>query len=689
MGFVAGVDVGGTFTDLIMVDGETGDVRVAKVPSTPTNQAEGVMAALRAAGADLHALQAIVHGTTVATNAILERRGSRCGLITTHGFRDTLEIGRRTRPFSYGLIGHYEPLIPRNLRIEVRERIGAAGQVLTPLDEDGVCRAVQRLREAGAESVVVCFLHSYANPAHEARALAIVRETWPNRFVSGSIEVLPEFREFERVSTMAVNGYVQPLMHRYLTALASRLEEAGCAGQLLVIQANGGTMAAHVAAERAVNTVVSGPAAGVIAAAHIARLAGFEHVVTCDMGGTSFDVGVILGGKPTISAEKEIDYSLPVRVSMIDLTTIGAGGGSIATVDAGGILQVGPASAGAVPGPICYGLGGTAPTITDANLHLGRLSRDRLLAVRQAASLAEVERGLVDKVGAPLGLDATAAAEAIVRVGNDKMAGAIRMVTLERGHDPRDFALLAFGGAGPLHAVALARELHIPTVIVPLMPGITSALGCLLADMRHDFVRTVNQRVDALEFAVLVALFAEQAAQGRAILADERVPITAVDTLHEVDMQFDGQTHVIRLEVGPNVTDAAGLARLFRAAYRDRFGVELDEMTPKVINARTSVLGRRTPIDLRRIAASRASGAATGGAAERRPVWHAGALHDTPVHSRDALAVGTKLEGPAIVEQLDATTWIEPGCVAVVDEYRNLIISLTGAAPSREPHIRR
>jgi len=680
MGFVAGVDVGGTFTDLIMVDGDTQDVCVAKVPSTPANQAEGVMTALGAAGADFLALQAVVHGTTVATNAILERRGSRCGLITTAGFRDTLEIGRRTRPYSYGLIGHYEPLIPRNLRLEVRERIGARGQALVPLSEDDVRQAVRRLREAGVEAVVLSFLHSYANPAHERRALEIVRELWPNRFVSASVDVLPEFREFERVSTMALNGYVQPLMHRYLTALETQLAQAGCAGQLLVIQANGGTMAAGVAVERAVNTVMSGPAAGVIAAAHISRMAGFDNVITCDMGGTSFDVGVILGGKPGITAEKEIDYSMPVRVSMVDLTTIGAGGGSIAHVDAGGILQVGPASAGAVPGPICYGRGGTTPTITDADLYLGRLSRERLLAVREPAALADVERGLLEQVGEPLGLGARAAAEAIVRVGNDKMAGAIRMVSLERGHDPRDFALFAFGGAGPLHAVALARELSIPTVIVPLLPGLTSAMGCLLADMRHDFVRTVNQRVDALDFAALTALFAEQAAQGRAVLEAEGVPVTEVAELHEVDMQFDGQTHVIRFEVGPETVDPAGLAGLFRAAYRDRFGVELEEMTPKVINARTSVIGRRTPIDLGRMTATRASGTDGAGASvETRRVWHDGAAQQARVIARERLSVGARLEGPAIVEQLDTTTWIEPGWTAVVDAYLNLIVTQTGA----------
>ncbi|HUO63286.1 MAG TPA: hydantoinase B/oxoprolinase family protein [Terriglobales bacterium] len=685
MEYVAGVDVGGTFTDLIMVNGETQDVRVAKVSSTPGNQAEGVMAALRGTDADFGALQAVVHGTTVATNAILERRGSRCGLITTQGFRDTLEIGRRTRPYSYGLIGHYEPLIPRNLRLEVRERIGAQGQVLTSLDEDDVREAVRRLLDAKAEAVVISFLHSYANPDHERRALEIVRALWPNQFVSASIEVLPEFREFERVSTMALNGYVQPLMHRYLGTLETRLAEAGSAGQLLVIQANGGTMAAGVAAERAVNTVVSGPAAGVIAAAHISRLAGFQNVITCDMGGTSFDVGVVLGGKPSITAEKEIDYSMPVRVSMVDLTTIGAGGGSIAHVDAGGILQVGPVSAGAVPGPICYGRGGDAPTITDANLYLGRLNRERLLAVREAAALADVERGLVERVATPLGLDVAAAAEAVVRVGNDKMAGAIRMVTLERGHDPRDFALFAFGGAGPLHAVALARELSIPTVIVPLLPGITSAMGCLLADMRHDFVRTVNRRVDTFDFADLSALFAEQAAEGRAVLEAEKVPVTEVVELHEVDMQFDGQTHVIRLEVGPDITDVAGLARLFRVAYSDRFGVELEEMTPKIINARTAVIGRRAPIDLRRLTAGRASGDAVVSEGTRR-VWHDGAAHEARVVSRDSLGIDARLEGPAIVEQLDTTTWIEPGWTAVVDEYRNLIITRTGAtrvAPAR------
>ena len=495
---IAGVDVGGTFTDLVLVDEATGDVRLAKVPTTPDNQAFGVLAALDETAVALRELAAIVHGTTTTTNAMLERNHARVGLITTRGFRDVLELGRRTRPQPYGLIGSFRPLIERQYRLEVDERMDAGGEVVRELNEAEVEWAAQRLRELGAESIAIHFLHSYLNPAHEDRAAEIVRRVWPNRYVTVGHKLLSEYREYERGVAAAVNAAIQPVLHRYLERLQDELAGRGFGAELLVMQGNGGTAAASIAAEAAVNTVMSGPASGVIAAAYTATQSGFPHVVTYDMGGTSTDVALIQNGLPQVSTELELEYAMPIHVPMVDVHTIGAGGGSIARVDDAGMLQVGPDSAGAAPGPICYGRGGDRVTITDANLALGRLNPNKLLAVDRPVPVARVHAFLDAQVGKALGLQSGEAAAAIVRIANDRMAGAIRMVSLARGHDPRDFALFAFGGAGPLHAVALARELAIPKVLIPARPGLTNALGCAVADVRHDFVRTINRPLEEL-----------------------------------------------------------------------------------------------------------------------------------------------------------------------------------------------
>ena len=454
-----GIDVGGTFTDLLAVDPRTNEVKLAKVPTTVDNQAIGFMAALAAAGADPATVQAIVHGTTTTTNALLERKIAKVGLITTKGFRDVLELGRRTRPQPYGMRGTFRPLIEREYRLEVPERMDADGKVLTPLDEAAVAEAAKKLLALGCEAVVVHFLHSYINPAHERRATEIVHALWPNGYITAGHAILSEYREYERGVTAAVNASVQPVLDRYLTRLRLELMGKGFDRDILVMQGNGGTTSSQFIAHAAVNTVMSGPASGVMAAAYTGRASGHAHLITYDMGGTSTDVGLIEDAVPQVSGELELEYGMPIHVPMVDVHTIGAGGGSIASVDSAGMLRVGPESAGARPGPICYGRGGTEPTITDANLILGRLNPDRLLGVDHPVTLDHV-RGLIeDKVGKPLGLDADAAAAAILRIANDRMAGAMRLVSLSRGHDPRDFALFAFGGAGPLHATALAREL--------------------------------------------------------------------------------------------------------------------------------------------------------------------------------------------------------------------------------------
>jgi N-methylhydantoinase A len=673
-----GVDVGGTFTDLAMVDEATGAVRIAKVPTTPGNQAVGVLAALAGVAAGPAELKVIVHGTTTATNALLERKGARTGLITTRGFRDVLELGRRTRPTPYGLKGSFEPLIPRDLRLEVDERIDAEGEVVIPLAEAAVGEAVRVLKARGVEALVIHFIHAYRDDRHERRAREIAAAEWPNPYITVGSELLPEYREYERGTTAAINGFVQPIIDRYLRTLAADLAAQGYRHPLLVMQGNGGTMSVDLAARHAVSTLMSGPAAGVKAAAYTALAAGHQNVITCDMGGTSFDVAVIRDGRPGLTADKEMGYGLPVRVPMIDIHTIGAGGGSIARVNAGGILQVGPESAGADPGPICFGRGGEEPTITDANLLLGRLNPAGLLGVERAARLDQVREIFDRKIGAHLGLAPEAAASAIVRVANDKMAGAIRLVSLQRGHDPRDFALLAFGGAGPLHAVALARELAIPTVLVPARPGITSALGCLVADVRHDFVKTLNQELRRMDVGEARAILARQVEEGQALLASEGVEIETITVHHEADMQFAGQTHVLTVPIATAHFDRGDLLRAFEKAYWERFEVELNEMRALVVSLRTAVIGRRRPVSLEGLIAEDgpAGGAAQGGPLGSRRVWFEGGWMETPVYRREQLAVGATLTGPAVVEQLDATTVIEPGDRVRVDRLGNLEIAV-------------
>jgi len=674
---IAGIDVGGTFTDLILFDDATGEVRVAKVPTTPENQAGGVLAAIAAAGTDLTQLDAILHGTTATTNALLERKLPKVGLVTTRGFRDGLELGRRTRPTPYGLTGTFVPLIPRELRMEVAGRITAEGDELEPLDEDGLRVALRTLVDHGCESLVIHFLHSYREPRHERRAGEIAREIWPNGYVTLGHAVLSEYREYERGVAAAVNAAVQPVLHRYLARLRDGLSAGGFGRELMVMQGNGGTTSAAIAHEFAVSSVMSGPASGVIAAAATGRAAGIERLIGYDMGGTSTDVALIEGGRPRLSAELEIEYAMPIHVPMVDVHTIGAGGGSIARVDEAGLLRVGPESAGARPGPVCYGRGGTRPTITDANLTLGRLDPDRLLAVDDAVTVAHVRECIARDVGIPLGLDTDAAAAAILRIANDRMAGAIRMVSLARGHDPRDFVLFAFGGAGPLHACALARELAIPRVLVPARPGLGNALGCAVADLRHDFVRTVNVPLADLPPDLVREVLEHQLAEGRAMLEREGAIFEHVEALHEADLQFQGQSHLLTIPVPSTAVSRDELQTAFEAAYWHRFHVRLPEIRAVLVNVHTAVLGVRRTLPLE--ALGRGDPAATLAEARTgtRSVWFEGGWQDTPIYRRDRLPVGACFVGPAIVDQLDTTVVVEPGFTATRDAMGNLLLTTT------------
>ena len=675
---IVGVDVGGTFTDLVLFDTETESVRISKVPSTPENQSFGVMKALDSISVTLESLDALIHGTTVTTNALLERKVSRVGLITTRGFRDVLELGRRTRPKPYGMTGSFECIIPRELRLEVGERVDCDGEVVEELNEADVLTAVKQLLESGAEALVIHFLHSYKNDSHERKAEEITRKTWPNSFVTRGSALVSEFREYERGTTAAINAGIQPVLHRYIERLQKKLKEGGYAKDLLVMQGNGGTVSSGIVAEDAVKTVMSGPASGVMAAAYTASQSGFSKVITYDMGGTSCDVGLIVNGIPQVTSELEIEYAMPIHIPMVDVHTIGAGGGSLALVNDAGLLQVGPESAGAQPGPICYGRGGKKPTITDANLVLGRLNPEALLAVDNPVSLGTVRNSLVEEVGAKLRLkNAEEIAAAIIRISNMNMAGALRLVSLARGYDPRDFALFAFGGAGPLHAVALARELGIPKVLVPMRPGITNAVGCVVADVRHDYVNSINIPLSQMEMNQVDDIFCRQIEAGKKIIETEGVEIEELLVIHDVDMQFQGQTHILNFPVQETRLSRESLQSAFEKAYWDRFNVELPEIRAVLVNLHTAVIGRRKPVPLATLmSAKEQKNTIDDCLSGTRRVWFESGWKETPVYKREFLMVNAKFKGPAVIEQLDTTIIVEPENQVEVDLEGNLIITL-------------
>ena len=675
---IVGVDVGGTFTDLVLFDTETESVKIAKVPSTPENQAFGVMQALESAGATMETLNTVIHGTTITTNALLERKISRVGLITTRGFRDVLELGRRTRPKPYGMTGSFECIIPRELRLEVRERVDCDGEIVEGLNEADVLKAVEQLLESGVEAVIIHYLHSYKNDVHERRTEEIVKELWPNPFITRGSALVSEFREYERGTTAAINAAIQPVLHRYIERLQQKLKDGGYSKDLLVMQGNGGTVSSGIVSTDAVKTVMSGPASGVMAAAYTASKSGFERVVTYDMGGTSCDVGLIVNGIPQVTSELEIEYAMPIHVPMVDVHTIGAGGGSLAWVNDAGLLQVGPESAGAQPGPICYGRGGQKSTITDANLVLGRLNPEALLSVDHPVSLETVRKLMQEQVGAALGLDnAEETAAAIIRIANMNMAGALRLVSLARGHDPRDFALFAFGGAGPLHAVALAGELGIPKVLVPMRPGITNAVGCVVADVRHDYVNSINVPLAQADMDQVDAIFTAQIDAGKTIIESEGVEIEELIIIHDVDMQFQGQTHILNFPVHETKLTRESLQTAFEKAYWDRFGVELPEIRAVLVNLHTAVIGRRKPVPLTSLIAeteqkTKIEDCKIG----IRRVWFESGWKETPIYKREFLPKQANFNGPAIIEQLDTTIIVEPENQVEVDLNGNLIISL-------------
>ncbi|MDU8910642.1 hydantoinase/oxoprolinase family protein [Aestuariicoccus sp. MJ-SS9] len=683
MSRMIGVDVGGTFTDVFVLDEAQGTATVAKVPTTRPDQSGGFLDGIAQATCDLAQTGVVVHGTTAGTNALLERKGARTGVITTQGLRDVLEMRRRDRPRTWGLRGAFTPVVPRDLRLEVPERTLADGTIRTPVDLDAVRAAARALLEAGCEAVSILFAHAYANPENERRALAALREVWPNPHISASHEILPEIREFERFSTTALNAYLQPEVSGYLGRLETALRGDGFGGEFLIVQSNGGVMGVDTACRLPVRTALSGPAAGVIAAGYIAETAGFPDVITGDMGGTSFDVALIAGGKSMLAPQTSIDFGMVVRTPMIEITTIGAGGGSIAWVDKGGLLNIGPESAGSTPGPVAYGQGNTRPTVTDANVVLGRIDPDNpiggkleRLDVKAAAEAIEMH------VGKPLGMSAVEAAEAILRVANARMAGAIRLVSIERGFDPKRFAFMPFGGGGALHSGAMLDEVGLARAIVPRYPGVTSAMGCVIADMRQDFVQTINALADDIDVDALAAHMQAHVDEGQRLLDASKGRFEARETVFALDMAYLGQTHTVDVPLTITVTDGKvqaptrdAIAAAFDSAYHATYGRLLRGGVRRVINLRSAVIGKRPKFDLATLAPS--GGSVEAARKGERDVHFGDAWHATAIYRRLELPVGAVIDGPAILEQPDTTVLVDPGLRATVDRFGNTILERT------------
>jgi len=674
-----GVDVGGTFTDVFVLNEAEGTASVAKVPTTRPDQSAGFLDGIGREVAELSDISVVVHGTTAGTNALLERKGAQTGVICTQGLRDVLEMRRRDRPRTWGLRGDFEPVVDRRNRLEVPERTLADGTIRTRVDLAAVRAAARQLAEQGCASVAILFANAYANPENEAEAVAAVRALWPNEHVSASHEILPEIREFERFSTTALNAYLQPEISGYLGRLENALTQGGFDGEFMVVQSNGGVMAVDTACRLPIRTALSGPAAGVIAAGYIAQSAGFDNVITGDMGGTSFDVSLIAEGQSMLSPQTSIDFGMVIRNPMIEITTIGAGGGSIAWVDKGGLLNIGPESAGSNPGPVAYGLGNDRPTVTDANVVLGRIDPDNPIGGKLARLDVEAAAEAIDRhVGAPLGLATLAAAEAILKVANSRMAGAIRLVSIERGFDPKRFAFMPFGGGGALHAGAMLAETGIARAIVPRYPGVTSAMGCVIADMRQDFVQTINSLVSTLDEDALTGFMQSQADQGMALLDAARTRFDAREVRFELDMAYIGQTHTVSVPLTVALSNGkvlpptkADIDAAFDSAYRATFGRLLKNGVRRILNLRGAVTGKRPKFDLATLAPDSAGAVAPTGT---RPVHFGDRWHDTVIYDRLPLPVGSVIKGPAILTQPDTTVLIEPDLQGRIDRFGNTII---------------
>ncbi len=675
---VIGVDVGGTFTDILAFDEKTGKVSVAKTPSTKEDQSEGFLEGILKTTQDLSLVSTIIHGTTVATNALLERKGAKTGIITTKGFRDVLEMRRRDRPKTWGLWGTFAPVVERKNRLEVSERTLADGTIRVSVDEKEVENCAKILMENGCSAVCLFFINGYANSENEKRAAKVLRSIWPNNHVSIATEILPEIREFERCSTATLNAYLQPPVANYLERLETRISNEKKRSEILIVQSNGGVMSVETAKSLPIRTALSGPAAGVVAARQIAKAAGFENIITGDMGGTSFDISLIANNQNMLTSQANIDFGMTIRTPMIEMTTIGAGGGSIAHIDSTGILEIGPESAGSDPGPACYGLGNSRPTVTDANLVLGRIDAGNPIGGKQKFLDYEAATQAIDNhIAKKLDLSIHDAAEAIIKVANAKMAGAIRLISIERGYDPKKFALMPFGGGGALHAGALMRDIGLSASIVPRYPGVNSALGCIMSDLRHDEVKTLNVSLAELDCEKLARTIEEITLESKKIIDRSKASLTKKERIIELDMLYLGQTHAVPVSISDNLKNLTkkNIEKAFLESYTRAYSRPLEGISIRILNLRVSMVGVRPDIDLSIFSKGERAKEISSCVISNQKVYSNGAWHQAKIFDRLLLPNGSIISGPALLTQPDATIFIEPEMNAKVDVYGNIILS--------------
>jgi len=677
-------DVGGTFTDVDAFDERTGELKLGKTLTTPQRLVNGIGHGVEKAGLAFRDAGLFLHGTTTAINTILERNGARTGLLITRGFRDIYEIGRINRPEAYNLyFRKHQPLVERHLRREVNERVTFAGEVLQPLDPAEIVRLAGELVADGCEAIAVLFLHSYRSPAHEAEAKRVIQASFPDLFVTASHELSQEYREFERASTTAANAYIGPKVRGYLRELNGHLHDESFAGTFLIVQSSGGLFDLDKAQSECIRMLESGPAAGVIGTKALCERIGLENAIAFDMGGTTAKAGVIHRGTVLMTSSTLVGgyaEGLPVQVPMIDIQEVGTGGGSIAQVGLAGALRVGPHSAGAVPGPACYGLGGTEPTVTDANLVLGRISADRFLGGEMPLDLDAAKAAIKEKIGAPLGLDLIAAADGIIRIAATKMSHVVRWVTTERGLDASDFAFVAYGGAGPLHAATVARELQAATVIVPRAPGHFSAFGMLVADPRRDFVRTWFKLLEDAAFDNVETMYAEMESEGRRAIGQARLNLLRITVTRGADMRYVGQEHAVTVDLPLDLfvrRDRAAIKAHFDAVHEQRYGYAAPKEEAEIVSLRSAVIGQLHKPAIEEIARGTAEPPRVAFRGDR-PVYfkEADGFVATQTYDRTGLLAGNRISGPALVEEYASTTVVHPGDELRVDAFGNLVIGI-------------
>lgn len=690
MNYRVGVDTGGTFTDVSLLNENTGEMSITKVPSTPHNPSlavlNGVKQIVEESRIDYEQISFFIHGSTVATNALLEEKGSKTALITTKGFKDVLQIGRQTRPKLYDFRARKsEPLVPRNLRLELDERTDYQGNIIRAVDNNEVIKLVEVLKANEITSLAICFMHSYINPANERIVKEILAKAVPDISVTLSCDVLPEIKEYERTSTVVANAYVLPKMKYYLEHLKENMKELNIPSSLYIMQSNGGIISAETAISMPIRTVLSGPAGGVLAGSLVAKNTPFKNIITIDMGGTSLDTALIENEIPQYTTISDVE-GRPIKVPMIDMHTIGSGGGSIAWIDTGRALRVGPHSAGADPGPVCYGKGGTEPTVSDANVILGRLNPDSILGGKMKMDVETARKVMKEKIADPLGITVEEAAEGILKVINANMVRGIRVISVEKGHDPRDFSLMAFGGAGPLHAVDIAREIGSKEVIIPPTPGITCATGMLMADVKHDYVKSYTANLSDVSNDGLNAIISSLVAEAQKDLTEEGFTSKTMELQASLDLRYQQQAYEITIPLtSVHVTDQSISEAItnFHETHKNIYGFNRINQDLEVANIRLVGIGKIKKIANENSGTAKFEDIKPVG---KRNVYFDSSFYETLIYNRSSLNTKTSIVGPAIIEQLDSTIIVFPGQTAVTDPTGNLIINLTTAETKEREH---